>query len=328
MPRGRCTRRVICTLLAAVAALTPSGCGGAQRSLLPDDLTFLRVGVDPRAMIDEATERLASLGLDERARFDSDRFSAAAYANSAGRTAIRVATVRGTVLALDAESEDGVLFALDPRTGTDLTRDRAPDIVIERTEAHRRCLAIATIDADAAFRPIPTAPRWLEPRLCVSALVDLDHDGRVEGVVEVPFDELGDPAPTISVPLTLGEGHFTPDVWPPTFAIDEIARREAALESAIERGEAARATRLAIELALIAALRGGSDAEIEAALGRVAPASQASTSLLDAARDRARSLRDAVEEATRPPPRGAGASDQPLDAASEASGEASVSAND
>lgn len=301
MPARRCTPSgslAIFGLLAlsALPSLALGGCPTRQRSLLPNDLDFLVVGVDPRRSIEDASVDLRRLGLEPRARFDAERFSAASFGDGTGRTAIRVATSRGTALALDAEAEQGMLFSLDPRTGTDLTRDRHADLVIVRTEADRVCFALAEVDRDGVFRAVPTDLRWIDPRLCMTNLLDLDHDGRVEGLVDVPFDGFARVVPLVTVPLTLDDGRFGLGEWPPAFAQAELSRRGALLEDAIERGDDELTACLAIELALIAAIRGGGDAEIDSALARAGNVEASFAADVRLAATRARELRDRARE--------------------------------
>lgn len=160
------------------------------------------------------------------------------------------------------------------------------------------------------LRPVPTELRWLDPSLCLNELVDLDHDHRLDAVVRFPLRELGDPAPWIALPLLLDDRPaFAPDAWPDGYAQAEISRREAALEVATDRADADAAARLAIELAVVVALRGGSDADIEARLGaaRALPLSSEATDRLQAARAAAIALR----ARSRPPDPEEPGSDEP-----------------
>lgn len=290
-----------CPILLLAAPLV--GCTPTQSSVLPDDTHYLSVGIDPRAAIDEATRVLAPHGLAVGVRVDAPRFSAASYAGRSGRTALRVATERGMALALDADADEGALLSLDARTGTDLTADGAADVVIVRTESTRRCLALAEVDGEGLLRAAPTDPRWLDRALCIDELIDLTHDGRVEAIVEVPFRDLGVPAPSLRVPMTLdATSRFAPSAWPQGYALAEIARRDAQLEVALARGDGANATRLAIELALLSATRNGDDAEIDARLGlaRGLALDTPQRARLDAAGQQARALRATLREHLEP----------------------------
>ncbi len=256
------------SLLAASVSTVLAACGSGTREVQPDD--YFSAGVEPGPALDEATEVLATHGLLPVSRVDSERFSAAAFADPGGRTGLRVTSQRGTALAMDADSEEGALLTLDPRTGTDLTGDGHGDLIVVRTETSRVCLALAEVDAHGGFRAMPADVAWLDPRLCVGELIDLDHDARVEALVIMPLADLGAPAPTVSVPLGIDRRRvFVHGAWPPGFGESEIARRDASLEVAVDRGDVPTATRLAIELAHVTALRGGSDADIAACLSRV-----------------------------------------------------------
>jgi len=263
-------------MLALCSALA-CGCGGAP-TLRPDGSELLTVGVDPVAVIDEATSRLASLPCRPRWGSRTPRFATAAFGAAVGRGARRVGTGGGVGLAIDATLDEAATLSLDPRTGTDLDADGAGDVVIVRAEPARACFALANVDPEGVFRPIPTDARGLDPRGCIEQLVDLDHDGRVEALVPTRASGLGDPSPSISEPLTLREdGAFARGLWPEGFARDEVARREAALEVAIDRGDVPTVLRLAIELAWIVRARGGDVAAVDeqlASSSRVALAPQ------------------------------------------------------
>jgi hypothetical protein len=263
------------------------------------------VGVEPGPALDDAVASLASLGLEPVARYDEPRFSAAALTERGGRTSLRVTSRRGTVLAMDADADDGALLSLDPRTGTDLTADGHADLVVVRTEPTRTCLALVEVDAVGTLRAVPADVPWLDARLCVSELADLDHDARVDALVTMPLRDLGEPAPSIAVPLTLDRrGVFVHGAWPPGFGESEIARRDALLEVATDRGDAPLVSQLAIEIAFIAALRGEGDDALRAALGRArALAIDAELARrLDHAEERARALREASRPAPSSPP--------------------------
>lgn len=255
---------------ALVAALTTTcACGGALEAG-PDESAFLAVGADPVAMIDDATARLVAGGFVPTARIDGERFCAAAFQHSEARSAIRIATRRGMALALDAGPDEGVL-SLDPRTGTDLDGDDAPDIVIVRAETARSCLALAGVDPEGLFRPVPTDARGLDPQGCIERLEHLDHDARVEAIVVTRAHALGAAPPSIAEPLTLrADGAFARGAWPAGFATRERETREAALDRAAERGDATVVIRLAVELAWIARARGGDVAAVDEQLALAA----------------------------------------------------------
>lgn len=287
-------------LFAALASSWLAACG-ASSDVVVDETDYIVVGVEPRVAIDEATRVLTAHGFAVSQRIDVERFSAASFVDRAsGRSAIRVATRRGTALALDARADEGALLSLDARTGQDVTGDAGADVVVLRAEPERDCLALAEVDEEGVLRPVPTELRWIDPSLCLNELVDLDHDRRLDGVVRLPLPGLGDPTPEVALPLLLDDRPaFAPGAWPEGHAQSEISRREAALEVALDRGDASLAVRVSIELAAMVALRGGSDAQIDARLSaaRALPlSSEASTRLAGA-----RTVALALRERARPP---------------------------
>lgn len=297
MPRTRARARSR-ALAAACACL--AACG-ASSDVVVDESRYIVVGVEPRVAIDEATQALAAHGFALSQRIDAERFSAASFVDRAsGRSAVRVATRRGTALALDARADEGALLSLDARTGQDVTGDASADVVVLRAEAERDCLALAEVDGDGVLRPVPTELRWLDPSLCLNELVDLDHDHRLDAVVRLPLRQLGEPVPSVQLPLLLDDRPaFSPGLWPEGYAQSEISRREAALEVAIDRADPSTAVRLAIELAVMVALRGGTDSDIDTRLraARALPLSSEASTRLAAARTAALALR----ERARPP---------------------------
>ncbi|GAB4115234.1 MAG: hypothetical protein OHK0013_49660 [Sandaracinaceae bacterium] len=253
-------------------AFAAGACGGASPPLL-DDAAYFHVGVDPHVVMSEVASALEAVGRRQTARVARERFVAASFAGVDGRSSVRLATARGLALALDASAEDGVLVALGAASGADLDGDQAPDVVIERRESHRTCLALVGVDHEGRMRPVATDPTGLDPRACIEGLVDLDHDGRVEALVPLRDEDAFAPA-EITLPLTRdARGAFARGAWPEGFARDEIGRREAALEVAVDGRDELGLLRLAIELAWIARERGASPedvlATLDAALGRL-----------------------------------------------------------
>lgn len=250
-----------------------SACGGARPAFL-DDAAYFQAGADPAAVMAEIASALQATGRHETRRVERARFVVASFAGIDGRSSIRLTTARGLTLALDASAEDGALLALGSATGTDLDADGADDVVIERREASRTCLALVGIDEDGRMRPVPTDATGLDPRACIEAFRDLDHDGRVEALVPWRGDAaVADAA--IHVPLSRdARGAFARAPWPDGFARDEIAQREAALEVAVDRRDEHAVIRLALEIAWIAHARGASLDEIlprfDATISRIA----------------------------------------------------------
>jgi hypothetical protein len=250
--------RAALAMPAAAAMLAVGGCGAAAPSAL-DDAAYLAVGVDPTDALDDAATSLASAGQAEVRRVERERFTAGSYAAIDGRTAVRVATRRGLALALDGTADSGALLGLEVRSGEDLDGDGAPDLVVERREQARTCLALVGVDELGVLRPVATDPSGLDPDACIEELVDLDHDGRVEALVRAASEALlEDAVPAIAIPLSLdARGVFVRASWPAGFAGDEVARREAAVELAVDRGDARQLLRLAVELAWLSHERDG-----------------------------------------------------------------------
>lgn len=236
-------------------------------------LSFFVAGVDPRQSIDEATERLRGVGFAPVRRWDTERFSAAAYRHDAGRTAVRIATVRGTVLALDGEPG-----AFDYGLGDvmDFDADGVEDLIVERREPERSCIAIARVDSHGALRFVVTDARGLDPSSCIERLEDVDGDGRLDAVAVHRAGVLGErlgTSPSISEPLCLdARGVLVRRPWPAERGLQERETREMSLT----RAEGLERVRLVIELAWLARAQGADAAEVDAILARASAPEHAS----------------------------------------------------
>lgn len=218
---------------------------------MPDNALYFGVGVDPDTEMRAVTSTMEAHGFTQGTRIDAPNFIAVAL-HSEEATALRIATARGVVFALEATAAEGEL-SLDPRTGTDLDGDAVADIVIARTDEARTCLALASVNAEGSFQAMRTNPAGLDGATCIEALRDVTGDGRVEALVPMQA-ELALPRPaTITLALTLGErGIFA--VHPEAitgFLSDERARREALVLGAVDVARQEDLLRLACELAWI-----------------------------------------------------------------------------
>ena len=226
-----------------------SGCGAANA--LPDDAIYFGVGVDPEAEMHAVTTTMQAHGFTQRTRIAAPNFIAVAF-QSDEATALRIATARGIVFALQATTQEGAL-AIDPRTGTDLDGDQLADIVITRTETARTCFALAAVDAEGFFQPTRTNATGLDGATCIEALRDVTGDGTVDALVPMQAELMLPRAASITVALTLGEGGIFA-LHPGAIAAylsDERARRDALVLAAVDVARQEDLLRLACEIAWI-----------------------------------------------------------------------------
>lgn len=232
---------------AAVYSAALSGCGAANA--LPDDAVYFGVGVDPEAEMHAVTTTMEAHGFTQGTRIAAPNFIAVAF-RSDEATALRIATARGVVFALEATTNEGEL-SLDPRTGTDLDGDDIADIVISRIETARTCLALAAVDAEGFFQPMRTNTTGLDGATCIESLRDVTGDGQVEALVPMQAELMLPRAASITIALTLGEGRIFA-LHPgaiTAFLSDERARREALVLAAVDVARQEDLLRLACEIA-------------------------------------------------------------------------------
>jgi hypothetical protein len=253
---------VVTVLLAAV------GCGGSKQDPYFDDARFLRFGVDPFEEAAELARQFEAVGHRVALKLNGQHFSAFGTADAAGRpTAVRVVTLRGVVLALDSEEGNPLQEALAyrlvaPGTATqDLDGDGFEEVLVERWRgaASHGCLELHRVRDVGFVDPVPLPERALGEPACVEAVRDLDGDGRLELLLVVRLEALGragSRTPELPLVLWAVEHHF--EVRPPegAFAGELLATRHDAIQLARARGDSDSVYRLALELALLAAVTG------------------------------------------------------------------------
>jgi hypothetical protein len=171
-----------------------------------DDARHLRVGLDARAEADAIEAQLRGRGWVRVVRVDAPGAVGLAMRGDEGRTALRVVTQRGLVLAVEAptesleRSEVGLIDA-----PTDLDRDGFVELLPAATDAatERRCFAIARVLPDGSLVEVTPSFEGLGGSACLEALVDLEGDGRLEVVAKVRFASLAwETAPSVALPFS------------------------------------------------------------------------------------------------------------------------------
>jgi hypothetical protein len=186
-----------------VAAFALMGCRAPTTPL--DEARHLRVGLDARAEADAIEARLRERGWVRVVRVDGRGAVGLAMRGDEGRTALRVVTQRGLVLAVEAptesleRSEVGLIDA-----PADLDRDGFVELLPAATDAatERRCFAIARVLSDGSLVEVTPSFDGLGGSACLEALVDLEGDGRLEVVAKVRFASLAwETAPSVALPF-------------------------------------------------------------------------------------------------------------------------------
>jgi hypothetical protein len=200
----RSQRRVSRTLgVAWLTTLALLGCRGPATPI--DDARHLRVGLDARAEADAIEAQLRGRGWVRVVRVDAPGAVGLAMRGDEGRTALRVVTQRGLVLAVEAPTESleraevGLIDA-----PTDLDRDGFVELLPAATDAatERRCFAIARVMPDGSLVEVTPSFEGLGGSACLEALVDLEGDGRLEVVAKVRFASLAwETAPSVALPF-------------------------------------------------------------------------------------------------------------------------------
>ncbi len=250
-----------CALVACVAL---TGCFRASEPLRVED--WIRVGVDPES---EAAAEIATLegaGYRTVDRIDGDGFVAVGFVREGdGRRAVRVVTRLGVAVALDSHETDGVRV----RHGTvrlvdlhapenDVDRDGHPEVVVARAGDEGECVAVVRIDDEGRVGPVPIGADAVSPGSCASELRDVDGDGALEAIVALRWPDLAidGEVPSLRVALVPRAGGWPADAMPVAYEAAEREAREAALVVARRERRVSRASRIGVEPAALANLRG------------------------------------------------------------------------
>lgn len=260
------------------AAVFAAGCA-APRSPYFDDARFLRFGVDPFEEADTLARQFEEAGHRVALRVRGQHFSAFGTLDGRGRpSAVRVVTLRGVTLARDSEPGDALheprtyRLLAPPIAGTqDADGDGFEEVFVERFQPSvgHGCLGLYRVRDVGFVDEVPLPDRALGEPGCVEAVRDVDADGRAELLLVARLISLGRAgARAPELPLLLVPVNHRFEVRPAegALAAEALASREGALDLARARGDVEAVYRLALELALLAALSG---AEPEARLSEL-----------------------------------------------------------
>lgn len=244
------------------------GCASQPRSPFFGDEKYLRFGVDPRSEADELIKAYAQQSEPVALRLVGQHFTALGFMERSGRaTRVRVVTVRGIVLALDPQPETplqaAVSYALlaPPLPDTyDADGDGFEEIFIEKRSRGSTCVLVYRARDVGFVDRVPTELRAFNRDYCVSAVDDLDHDGRVELSVKVELLDFELPyPPTIRLLLWPDQHRYVPGGVGDQLAryvAAQQAAREIELEQSRTSQDHATALRLAVELAALTQVLG------------------------------------------------------------------------
>ena len=222
---------------------------------------MLAVGVEPREEADAVVESLARGGFELTDRDSAATVVALAFRNrERGGTALRIVTKRGIALAIDVppdENAEPVGLVEDAvREG----RGAGAEVFLYREDPvrERRCHAALRVTSEGFVRPIVAETSAWGESACIEGIRDVDGDGEPEGIVVWRIEDGGvSPAPSVEVPLSLGEERFeTAPSRYATFFDEQRAGRHLGLAAARGENDVVRALPRAIELAAIARVRG------------------------------------------------------------------------
>lgn len=142
----------------------------------PYDVTRLfAVGTSPNAEIDALRERLAAHGFRTVVLRRGDALAAFVAEHEDGRSALRIATLRGVVLAMDAPHSAQHRFdrlGLAEQERDDLDADGFPDAIVDGYDAalDRHCLALLHTNGSGALEERPLALPSLGAEWCLRSL--------------------------------------------------------------------------------------------------------------------------------------------------------------
>lgn len=252
------TGSVACLLLA---------CGGAQPSPFFGDAEYLRFGVDPRVEAAAAETQLKRAGYQLRDRAEGPHHVALGFVDPVtSRSAVRVATSRGTALSLDSEATPE-----SPRQYTLVTAEQLVDVdalpadqVFVSVSGERGstvCIAGFRASADGTLARLVIDAGAVIVDGCASEIADINGDGNVELIVQAAFETFAavDP-PLLRVPLSAqGNGYrLVMGVGPMVILLaQQRAQANRELSAARHALDVDRAFRSAVELAAIVRFEGG-----------------------------------------------------------------------
>ncbi|MFW6050912.1 MAG: hypothetical protein ACODAU_07040 [Myxococcota bacterium] len=233
------------------------GCGGEGAPPL-EPAHYLRAGVDPDAEARAIEASFVRQGARRVGRVRGAGFHALSFEWPDGRTAVRVATRRGTAVALDAPAPGGpVRVALAERvpSGQDLDGDGRPEIAVRVVDERGSCLGLVRVLDGGLVREVAFDVGEALPGSCVEDLRDVGGGPGPEAIaVERLAPRLAGAPARVALPLAARSGRWAPAVGPAYDSFWEGARarrRRASARRPTER------LRLALELAALERLRGG-----------------------------------------------------------------------
>jgi hypothetical protein len=254
--------------LLALLCFAAVGCASQPPSPFFGDERFLRFGVDPDQEANALIEDQRAHGYAVALKVLGQHFTALGFMEPNGRsTAVRIVTARGIAVALDPTPatalEAPTTYALlaPPIEGTnDPDHDGFDEVFVERRTAAKSCIDVYRIRDVGFVDPVTLDRHHFAQEFCPYAALDLDDDGTVELLADVPLRGFEPLAPRVRVAL-----------WPQGHRFEANGRSDAAkqfmkserldrdrqLTAARTRRDVNEALRLGIELAALVQLWGG-----------------------------------------------------------------------
>ncbi len=253
------------TIVAALLFSASGGCSHAPTPIRVED--WIRVGVDLEREAAAEITTLEDAGYRRVTRIDGDGFVAVDFVRSRdAHRAVRVVTRLGVAVALDSHETDGVRLRhgavrlLHPDVPhDDVDGDGKPEVVVARAGPDGDCIAVVHVDDEGRVTEAPIDAEAVSPGSCASALEDVDGDGVMEAIIVLRWPELAlDPerVPTVRVALAARDGGWPPEAMPIAYERARHEARRAALDVARRTRDVAEVSRLGVELAALANLRG------------------------------------------------------------------------
>jgi hypothetical protein len=286
----------------ALLCLAALSCASQPASPFLGDERFLRFGVDPNQEANAVIQDQRTRGYSVSRKIVGQYFSALGFMEPNGRSAaVRIVTARGIAVALDPtpatplESETTFALIAPPLDDThDPDRDGFDEVFVERRTAAKSCIEVYRIRDVGFVDPVKLDTHHFGQDFCPYAVVDLDDDGAVELLADVPLRGFEPLAPHVRVALWPQDHRFEANgrsAGAKAFMKSERLERDRQLTAARNRGDVSEAMRLGIELAALLQLWGGRPdqqaAEVDMAVqGLALKPGEAATSI--AARNRIR----------------------------------------
>ncbi|MEM9193018.1 MAG: hypothetical protein AAGF12_27840 [Myxococcota bacterium] len=245
-----------------IGALLLVGCAGSTEPI--DYTRYFRAGVE----VAEEAEAIRAGFIEHEwlldRRLDGDGFAALVFSRT-GEYAVRVVTARGVGIAVGGEGHHQRLH-VEGLDGTREGRVNGRELLLGERDSTipRTCLLRIRVDRDGGARTYAVTPMGEDPDACVEAYDDLFGDPELEALVVLRERRLSrGEVPAVPVPMVLDEEQYRLASGDrlASYCASLRTQRQEEVQVGRTRGDFDTAFRVAVELAILSRVCGGSRAD-------------------------------------------------------------------